>query len=131
GQPITTVVAYTQLMQRRLGATLSPADQKAMAAVLEAAGRMQRITTDLREAAMIGAGEFVVHPASMDLAATVRQVVDGERLAGQDHRLLLDVPDGLPGTWDRERMHQVVSNLVSNAIKYSPPGTQVRVTLRR
>ena len=66
----------------------------------------------------------------MDLVEVACSVVDQQAHHG-GHRVLLEAPDRLEGVWDRDRIAQALTNLVSNAIKYSPEGTTVWVKIRR
>ena len=63
----------------------------------------------------------------MDLIEVVRQIVDRQSVTSQRHRLMLDAPARLMGSWDRDRIDQLLGNLVSNACKYSPDGGVVTV----
>lgn len=129
-QPLTTIVGYAQGLQRRIEPDLAEQDRRALEAIIEAVWRTRRITTDLHDAARLGVGEFKLQPAPVDLVAVVREVVEAQLVSGGQHRLHLDAPEQLTGCWDRERIAQVVANLIDNAVKYSPDGGEVRASLR-
>ncbi|HEV2528741.1 MAG TPA: ATP-binding protein [Thermomicrobiales bacterium] len=105
----------------------SEEEQVATQAVNGGVSQMSRLLDDLRDAAAIGADRFVVRPVPMDLVEVVREVVDRQRLSAGSRRLALDAPDRLDGAWDRDRIGQLLGNLVSNACKYSPAGGEVTV----
>lgn len=130
---LTNFVAGVELFSRwqRERQDESETERIAMLAVKGGAGQMHRLLADLRDAASIGAGEFAVHPRPTDLVAVARQVIAEQRILTDRHRLVLDAPTHLAGTWDRERLSQLLTNLVSNAVKYSPDGGEVRVRLQR
>jgi signal transduction histidine kinase len=108
---------------------VSPPEQHARQMLDRSVFGMQRLVTDLHDAARIGSGRFVVHPKAMDLVAVCRQVLLDQRLAASEHDVTLEAPDRIEGMWDELRMRQLLANLVSNAIKYSPEGGMVRVTI--
>jgi signal transduction histidine kinase len=66
-----------------------------------------------------------------DLLAVVREAVADSQLAAEGHRILLetDAPE-IVGDWDRTRVGQVLSNLLDNAVKYSPEGGDVVVRVQ-
>lgn len=130
-QPLTTIIGYAQVLQRRAEPGLSEQDRRALDAIIEAVWRTRRISTDLHDAARLGVGQFALQPTRVDLVAVVREVVEAQRVSGGQHRLHLDVPEQLTGCWDRERIAQVVANLIDNAVKYSPDGGEVRASLRQ
>src|SRR5262249_40444380 len=77
---------------------------------------------DLEDAARLRAGTFGVEAAPMDLVAAVRSVVDEEQATTTRHSLHLTAPSRLEGHWDEDRIAQLFTNLVGNAVKYSPNG---------
>jgi PAS domain S-box-containing protein len=79
----------------------------------------------------IVAGRLVLVRTGIDLGEVVREVVDDFRDQASHVRVELQVAvtGDAAGEWDRDRLHQVVTNLVSNAIKYGP-GRPVDVTVR-
>jgi PAS domain S-box-containing protein len=93
---------------------------------------LARLVDDLLDLARVTSGSVVLKRQPTDLAKTVADSVAGLRLAGQldRHELALDVHtawvDG-----DPERLHQVVTNMLANAIKYTPPGGHLRVSTER
>ncbi|MBX5443893.1 HAMP domain-containing sensor histidine kinase [Sphaerobacter sp.] len=130
-QPLTTIVGYAQGLQRRAPPGLAEQDRRALDAIIEAVWRTRRISTDLHDAARLGVGQFTLQPAPVDLVAVVLEVVEAQAVSGGQHRLHLDAPEELTGCWDRERITQVVANLIDNAVKYSPDGGEVRTSLRQ
>lgn len=106
--------------------------ERNLAAIERQVDRMDRLVTDLLDVSRVGRGRFDLVPTSMDLAAVAREVVQRWTEATAEegrHRLELDAPARLELTADPQRVEQVVANLVGNAIKYSPRGGTVRVTV--
>jgi signal transduction histidine kinase len=107
---------------------------KNVATIERQVDRMDRLVTDLLEVSRIGRGRFELRPEPFDLAAVVRDVVQRwVETASEDarHSFAVDAPATLPITADQQRVEQVVMNLVGNAVKYSPRGGPVRVSLER
>jgi len=106
------------------------------------AGKLQRalrsseslaaLIETLMDVSRIATGRFELHPQPFDLAEAMRDVV--ERLRDAATRvgceLSMKTEEALPGTWDRLRIEQVLTNLLSNAMKYAA-GTPIHVSLRR
>jgi two-component system phosphate regulon sensor histidine kinase PhoR len=83
------------------------------------------------EAARLEDGALMLRPAEADLRDVVSDAVDNARtLADPKHKIRLDMPDKrVPVRMDAERIKTIVSNLISNAVKYSPAGGRVDVDL--
>jgi signal transduction histidine kinase len=128
--PLTVTGGYSQLLRRRLDGHTSEAVRSAVDGIDGSVHRMRRLVGDLNDATRIGAGKFDVQPAIVDLSSLVQQVVEEHRSAAPKHALDLDVPGRLIGRWDRERISQVLGNLISNAMKYSREGGRIGVVVR-
>lgn len=129
-QPITALGAYAQLLRR--GEQLSgEARQRAIGQIEEQARRLERMASDLVDMSRIAIGRFEMRRAPFDMAGLARQVVDEQQLSAKAHRLHLDASASVVGLWDRDRLHQVLGNLISNAVRYSPAGSDVHVSVRR
>jgi signal transduction histidine kinase len=73
---------------------------------------------------------FEIKPSTIDLVSVLRQVVESQQTTSAIHHIVVQAPDRLVGEWDRDRIMQVLTNLVANAIKYSPQGSEILVTVQ-
>lgn len=95
-----------------------------------AADRLVQLTDDLLDASRLQAGPLLLHLVSTDLVSVVQRVVEHFQETTTRHQVTLQTDHlKLNATIDLQRMEQVLSNLLINAIKYSPQGGPVHVTL--
>jgi two-component system OmpR family sensor kinase len=128
--PLTTIAGYTELARRR------PDDgnvRTALGKVEEESARMTALVEDLLLLARLDAGR-PLDREPVDLTRLLVEAVDDARVVGPDHRWRLELPDDVPQpvgvTGDEHRLHQVITNLLTNARKHTPAGTTVTVTVR-
>lgn len=128
--PLTTLKILTQLTHRRLSrAALAEAEQTAR--MERAIVRMERLVNDLLDASRIESGKLALNREPMDLVALCRQIAE-EQHAATGRTIELDLPAHVVEVnADSERIGQVLTNLVSNALKYSPATTSVWLQLTR
>ena len=99
--------------------------------ILTSGNRMGRLITDILDfsRSRLG-GDFPISPREMNLEKITREIVD-EVVAGQPERVVTVESSGnVSGTWDRERVGQVISNLVANAVQHGDPDTDISVRLQ-
>jgi signal transduction histidine kinase len=131
--PLTSILGYSQLLLRRLRSPQPDLTTIAqgLGVIAQQAVAMARLVDDLLDASRIQAGAFSLRRAPCELAACLDNVLD--RLGPEDRRRvelrLADVP--LAGEWDQRRIEQVLTNLITNALKYSPPDRPVTVAVER
>ncbi|WP_344566799.1 HAMP domain-containing sensor histidine kinase [Streptomyces axinellae] len=126
--PVATVRAHTELALRHEGPL--PAEvQHALERVQSESQRMSGLVDDLLLLARLDAGR-PLGQERVDLTRLVLDAVDDARVVAQDHRWLLDLPpEPVLVEGDEHRLHQVIANLLGNARRHTPAGTQVAVAL--
>jgi signal transduction histidine kinase len=128
--PLTTLVARAQLMERRAQREPSaPADLKSISLMIAEGQRLKRLVLDLLDAARVEQGRLVGPREPVDLAELARHAC--ARLSAPRHPCIVESDGSYVGLYDRQRMEQLFDNLIENAIKYSPDGGPIRVSVRR
>lgn len=126
--PLATIQGYAELMRRTQ--ITDPADYVvAMGKVEAEAGRMSTLVDDLLLLARLDSGR-PLNRSAVDLSRLLLEAVDDARVVDPRRRWRLSIPP-TPATadGDEQRLHQVVTNLLTNASRHTPPGTVVTVTL--
>lgn len=128
--PLSSIRGYAEL-SRREPEPIPPSVAHALTRVESEALRMQGLVEDLLLLARLDAGR-PLEKVPVDLTLLVMDAVSDAHAAAPAHRWELDVPDEpveLRG--DRDRLHQLVANLLANAGTHTPVGTRVVTSLRR
>ncbi len=101
-----------------------------MSVISRQVNALDRMIGDLLDTSQIEAGRLELRITECDLRTVTRDAFDLFNLASNDHQLILKVPD-TPAliSCDPLRIQQVLNNLISNAIKYSPPETKIELIL--
>jgi two-component system sensor histidine kinase BaeS len=110
-----------------------PLDQSLVTSLLEETGLLEHLVADLQDLALADAGMLRLHPASRDLSEVVQQVVSAHGPAADTAGVTLTASVAGPclAMVDSARIRQALGNLVSNAVRYTPPGGQVIVGVRQ
>ncbi len=131
--PLSAILGWAQLL-RRQGDRIDPAVDEGLAVIERNARAQDRLVADLVDVSLISAGAVRMDVELVDLAAAARAAVDAARPAAQakqvDLQLALDLTAG-PVRGDPGRLQQVVANLLTNAVKFTPGGGRVRVSVSR
>ena len=144
--PMTSIMLGLQILQRRIthvmrslseevenaGLQLEAA-QALVKTILQQGGRLNRLVNELLDTSRIEAGRFALRITLADLAAMVRMAVEEQRQAALERTILLYLPteEETPVYADAERIGQVVTNYLTNALRYSAAVHPVEVGVQR
>jgi PAS domain S-box-containing protein len=133
--PLTTVKVYTQLLERELHEpNPDPEGLSGLIADLQGqVSRMETMVSDFLDATRMQQNRLELRKEEVDLVALVRSLLARfePSAAESGHRLVRAGDESIRGCWDASRLDQVITNLVSNALKFSPAGGEVRVEVRQ
>jgi two-component system phosphate regulon sensor histidine kinase PhoR len=128
--PLTSLKILTQLTQRRL-VRAGVAEAEQLVGMERSIGRMELLVNDLLDISRIEGGKLALRIAESDLGALCRNVAEEQMTASERH-IEVNVPaKPLTVPMDAERIAQVITNLVSNALKYSNNDCPVTLSARR
>ena len=127
--PLSAIVTAAQLLLRH--GSLSERHSRAISRILSSGDRMARMIDDLLDftRSRLGGG-FPIARRRVDLAELTAQVIEELELAYPERSVELHRDGDAWGSWDPDRLAQVVSNLIGNALQHSPENAVVRVDLR-
>ncbi|TMM05669.1 MAG: HAMP domain-containing histidine kinase [Actinobacteria bacterium] len=126
--PMASVVGSAQTLRQRWR-ELNPDQRESFLALIGSeTERLAALVGDVLDTSRIDAGTFTYRFADVDLGALVRDSVAGVSLAQDEVSVVADVHGELPSVrGDRDRLQQVLTNLLDNAVKFSPAGEEVTV----
>jgi PAS domain S-box-containing protein len=127
--PVALIKGYASTLRRHDAHWDEQTVRDSLQVIEEESDRLAELIDNLLDASRVQAGNFKLAPVELDIDELVVKVVERFRPQSRNHKLIADIPANLPLVHgDEARLTQVLSNLISNAIKYSPDGGEVRVT---
>jgi signal transduction histidine kinase len=128
--PMTSIKGYAKLLTLGTGGDLSQQQQDFLEVISSNVDRMDRLVADLLDVSRIEAGRIKLEMGPVDLCEVINTVTHSIKTEIEARNLTMQVeaPETLPPVWgDRGRLLQVITNLVSNAYKYTPEGGHIRI----
>jgi signal transduction histidine kinase len=128
--PLNSILGFTHLLESEEDGPLSPGAMEALGMIRHSGEHLRTLIDDILDLSAMETGQLRLSKHDIDLYALAEEVVREARATVKDRALRLDV-DGTVGQHvvaDGRRMRQVLTNLVSNALKFTAEG-QVRVTV--
>lgn len=125
--PVTSIKAYTQVLQNRFN---KAEDTKSAEMLGKMDGQINKLTgliSDLLDVTKIEQGKLQFRKEEFEFGALVNEVVEEIQRTTTRHNILNESRESCKVTGDRERIGQVITNFLTNAIKYSPQADKVMV----
>ncbi len=132
--PLTATRAYAELLKKRLGnrPELGDDERRMLDTIQEQSIRLDKMVENLLDITRLETGQLTLAPQPVVLNDLLSHLVTQITPTLRHHMLTLDMPsESLIANVDELRLVQVVQNLIQNAVKYSPHGGPVTVTLSR
>jgi len=133
--PLAVVRGFAQMLimqtKRGKGPELAEWQMEAIQDIDQATNRLVELTEDLLDVTRLQAGRLELHSEPTDLVALVQRTVARFRVTTEQHRISVNAtPEHIVIMADPRRIEQVLSNLMNNAIKYSPGGGDIAISVR-
>jgi signal transduction histidine kinase len=128
--PMTSIKGFAKLLTLGTGGQVTQQQRKFLEVISSNVDRMNRLVADLLDVSRIEAGRLRLEMGNVNLQEIIETVVQSVKaqIDAKELTLELDVPASVPPVWgDRDRLIQVLTNLVSNAYKYTPNGGQIHI----
>jgi signal transduction histidine kinase len=129
--PVTSLKGFTQILQRRLKHQADPQSLFFLERMNAQLNRLTNLISDLLDVSKIEAGILELHRANVDCDELVRETVEAVQANCATHRLDIEGKTEAQVYADRDRLEQVLMNLLTNAIKYSPEADSILIRLRK
>lgn len=128
--PMTVIAGYVDTVLQRWDDLPDAMKRDLLGVASRNTKRLSILVEDVLQVARIESGDFPYEIAPFDLGALVSRTVDEMNAARDDRNVVADVPEHLPtALGDEDRQWRVLTNLISNAQKFSPPEYPIRVSV--
>jgi signal transduction histidine kinase/ActR/RegA family two-component response regulator len=131
--PLNSIIGFSEVLTTRLGPTLEPKHARFLQNIHGSGTHLLGLINDILDLTKIESGKMEMHPEKLKVPPLVEGVLTLMRgqAARREIELVSDVPADLPTLEaDESRVKQILFNLVSNAVKFSPDGSKVFCTVR-
>jgi signal transduction histidine kinase len=130
--PMTSIKGYAKLLTLGTGGELADNQRKFLDIISANVDRMDRLVADLLDVSRIEAGRLHLEMGPVDLCDVIETVIQSVKaqIEAKHLSLQVEIPASLPPIWgDRGRLIQILTNLVSNAYKYTPDDGEIHITV--
>ncbi len=131
--PLGWIMGYSEFLAIELKPSLTKTQAEFFDIIVTSSKFMLGLVNDLLDISTIESGYFSINRQPVDITVLIKRIVEINRvLASKTNKpIIISCPEQLPQVYaDIHRIEQVINNLLSNAMKYSQPGTDITVRLR-
>lgn len=129
--PVTTIKTFTELLQKRLSGKAKEENAVILEHIFTQSDRLTVLVDDLLSYSQMQAGEFLLTKKKFDFDELMERSVDAMKEVSPHHTITLEGAIKHPIVADASRIEQVLINLLTNAIKYSPDGKIIKVRVEK
>lgn len=129
--PLTTIKGYVQLLKKKRGDSEDQFLVNSLLAIDNQVNKLNLLIGDLLDISRIEAGNLPLNMEKISLVKLVTETIEDIKTAEERHHISFEMKhtDDIEVLGDKDRLTQVLNNLLTNAIKYSPQADQVNVEL--
>ena len=129
--PLTSIKGFADTILRAGNRLDASAQRRYIGIIKDQADRLTRLVEDLLAVSRLESRKMQLTIRAINLEEAVQRVCQNLSEKSMRHQLVLKIPPGLPAVWaDADRLEQILTNLIDNAVKYSPSGTAVTISAR-
>ena len=129
--PMTTILGFSETLKVQWEKVPDEKKLSILDIIAKETGRLSRLVNDLLDVSRMEAGTLRYELSPISLSALIDSIITVHTSLSSQHLVVNDIPPELPEVLgDNDRLRQVFINLLTNAIRYSPEGTAVRVSAR-
>lgn len=131
--PLSSVRGFSEILLTEAVGPLTAEQREYITVIHDVSRNMLALVNDLLDISVIESGKLELHPEKVSLTSFLKERFRFYEVAAREQRITLhgDI-ENVPEQWfDPNKIGQVIDNLVSNAVKYSAPGTNIYLTLKR
>jgi PAS domain S-box-containing protein len=125
--PLTSIKGYLQVLERTERDNMGKAF---LAKALNQVEKLNNLVTDLLDVSRVEAGKLAMDKTSFSLRDLAQEVIENLNHTHQTHRISCYATESVTVCADKQRVEQVLVNLLTNAIKYSPQATEILLSLK-
>lgn len=127
--PVTSIKAYGQVLQTIFERKKDPTSVAALQKMDSQVNKLTGLIQDLLDVTKIQAGKMLFNKETFNVSNLVTELVDELQLTTQKHTIIKKLDTTIEVFGDRERIGQVITNFITNAIKYSPLADKIEIEL--
>ncbi|TFF94103.1 MAG: PAS domain S-box protein, partial [Promethearchaeota archaeon] len=127
--PLISIKGFTELLSKLHKSKMDSDMVSIVDGIMDGAKRMEKIINTLIQASKLNQGLLKLNKTEEDLAFLIKFCIDEIKglINLRDHEIELNLENNLKAKFDKERIYEVISNLLVNAVKYTPPGGKISV----
>lgn len=127
--PVTSIKAYTQILQKALTGAENAKNQNFLLRMGVQVSRLENLIGGLLDVTRIESGKLLLNCSIVDMNLLLSELIIDLQLITPSHKLIVKENTPVRVYADKQRLEQVITNIITNAVKYSPTADKVHISL--